>query len=74
MAAKEPATTFTAPAVATGGLEDDVPEPVPVGVACEVSVVPVAELVEFTPLPLVGSKVAKVVGAEVVETVGGTLG
>lgn len=73
MAAKEPATTFTAPAVATGELEDGVPEPVPVGVTFEVNVVPVAVLVEFTPLPLVGARVGKVVGAEVVGTVDGAL-
>lgn len=74
MAAKEPATTFTAPAVATADeLEDGVPEPVPVAVTFEVNVVPVAVLVEFTPLPLVGVKVGKVVGADVVETTDDTL-
>lgn len=46
MAAKEPATTFTAPAVATADeLEEGVPAPVPVGVTLEVNVVPVAVLV-----------------------------
>ena len=70
MAAKEPATTFAAPAVATPDeLEEGVPEPVPVAVTLEVNVVPVAVLVEFTPPPLVGVRVGKVVGAEVGETV-----
>lgn len=74
MAAKEPATTFAAPAVAMAGeLEEGVPEPVPVGVTFEVKVVPVAVLVEFAPLPLVGVRVGKVVGAEVVETADDTL-
>lgn len=73
MAAKEPATTFTAPAVATAVELDDVPEPVLVAVTFEVRVVPVAVLVEFIPLPLVGVKVGKVVGAEVVETADDTL-
>lgn len=74
MAAKEPATTFAAPAVAMADeLEEGVPEPVPVAVTLEVKVVPVAVLVEFTPLPLVGVKVGKVVGAEVVDTVDDTL-
>jgi hypothetical protein len=50
-------------------LEEGVPEPVPVAVALEVKVVPVAVLVELVPLPLVGIKVGKVVGAEVVETI-----
>lgn len=68
MAAKEPATTFAAPAVATADeLEEGVPEPVPVGVTLEVNVVPVAVEVEFTPLVPVGVKVGKVVGADVVE-------
>lgn len=68
MAAKEPATTFAAPAVATADeLEEGVPEPVPVGVTLEVNVVPVAVEVEFTPLAAVGVKVGKVVGADVVE-------
>lgn len=71
MAAKEPATTFTAPAVATAVELDEVPEPVPVGVTLEVNVVPgTVAVVEFTPLPALGVKVGKVVGAEVVvETV-----
>lgn len=68
MAAKEPATTFAAPAVAMADeLEEGVPEPVPVAVTLEVNVVPVAVEVEFTPLAPVGVKVGKVVGAEVVE-------
>lgn len=68
MAAKEPATTFAAPAVAMADeLEEGVPEPVPVGVTLEVNVVPVAVEVEFTPLAPVGVKVGKVVGADVVE-------
>lgn len=68
MAAKEPATTFVAPAVAMADeLEEGVPEPVPVAVTLEVNVVPVAVEVEFTPLAPVGVKVGKVVGAEVVE-------
>lgn len=46
----------------------------PVGVTFEVSVVPVAVLVVFTPLPPVGVKVGKVVvGAEVVEAADETL-
>lgn len=74
MAAKEPATTFAAPAVATADeLEEGVPEPVPVGVTLEVNVVPVAVEVVFTPLPPVGVKVGKVVGADVVGAVVETL-
>lgn len=72
MAAKEPATTFAAPAVAMAvELEEGVPEPV--GVTLEVNVVPVAVEVLFTPLPPVGVKVGKVVGAEVVGAVVETL-
>lgn len=52
-------------------LEEGVP--VPVGVTWEVNVVPGAVAVAFTPLPPVGVKVGNVVGAEMVETVGGTL-
>lgn len=71
MAAKEPATTFAAPAVAMAvELEE---EPVLVGVTLEVNVVPVAVEVLFTPLPAVGVKVGKVVGAEVVGAVVETL-
>lgn len=73
MAAKEPATTFAAPAVATPVEVEEEPEPVLVAVTFEVNVVPVAVLVEFTPLPLLGVKVGKVVGAEVVEIVVDTL-
>lgn len=43
------------------------------GVTFEVSVVPVAVLVVFTPLPPVGVRVGKVVGAEVVEAADVTL-
>lgn len=69
MAANEPASTFAAPAVAAAVELEEVPEPVPVGVTLEVNVVPVAVDVLFTPLPPVGVRVGKVVGAEVVETV-----
>lgn len=55
-------------------LDEGVPEPVPVGVTLEVNVVPVAVEVVFTPLPPVGVKVGKVVGAVVVEAVDETLG
>lgn len=55
-------------------LDEGVPEPVPVCVTLEVNVVPVAVEVVFTPLPPVGVKVGKVVGAVVVEAVDETLG